>query len=138
MSLSCINFLHLMVSKIWLGQDFIGQGFYSKVKGQIKVTPYCCTPTPRNQYPYKVSTSYTLQLQPGQFLSCCEATSSAAHMVANNTPTAIKGCGIKSIDQGHFLTMAQSSLKKSRIQHYLGIFSSDSRLCVLSNTTYFQ
>ena len=36
-SLPSINFLHLTVSEIWPGQDFIGQG--GKVKGQIKVTP---------------------------------------------------------------------------------------------------
>ena len=29
-------------------------------QGQIKVTPWCCTPTPPNQCPYQVSTSYTL------------------------------------------------------------------------------
>ena len=34
-----INFLHLTVSEIQPGQNFIGQGHYSKVKGQIKVTP---------------------------------------------------------------------------------------------------
>ena len=42
-------------------EDFIGQGHYSKVKGQIKVTPRHCTPTPPNQCPYQVSTSYTLR-----------------------------------------------------------------------------
>ena len=42
-------------------QDFIGQGYYDKVKGQIKVTPWRCTPTPPNQCPYQASTSYTLQ-----------------------------------------------------------------------------
>ena len=61
MSLPNINFLHLTVSEIQPGQDFIGQGHYGKVKGQIKVTPWRCTPTPPNQYPYQVSTSYTLQ-----------------------------------------------------------------------------
>ena len=40
---------------------FIGQGHYSKVKGQIKVTPRRCTPTTPNQCPYQVSTSYTLR-----------------------------------------------------------------------------
>ena len=30
-------------------------------QGQIKVTPSHCTPTPPNQYPYQVSTSYTLR-----------------------------------------------------------------------------
>ena len=34
-----INFLHLTVAKLWPKQDFKGQGHYSKVKGQIKVTP---------------------------------------------------------------------------------------------------
>ena len=38
MSLPRINFLHLAVSKIQPRQDFIGQGHYDKVKGQIKVT----------------------------------------------------------------------------------------------------
>ena len=61
MSLPSINFLHLTVSEIQPGQDFIGQGHYGKVKGQIKVTPWRCTTTPTNQCPYQVSTSYTLQ-----------------------------------------------------------------------------
>ena len=39
MSLQSINFLHITVSEIWPGQDFIGQGHYGKVKGQFKVTP---------------------------------------------------------------------------------------------------
>ena len=38
-SLPNINFLHLTVSEILPGQDFIGQGHYIKVKGQIKVRP---------------------------------------------------------------------------------------------------
>ena len=42
-------------------QDFKVQGHYSKAKGQIKVTPRCCTPTTPNQCPYQVSTSYTLR-----------------------------------------------------------------------------
>ena len=61
MSLPSINFLRLTVSEIYPGQDFIGQGHYGKVKGQIKVTPWRCTPTPPNPYPYQVSTSYTLR-----------------------------------------------------------------------------
>ena len=36
MSLPSINFIHLTVSKIQPGQDFIGQGHYSKVKGQLR------------------------------------------------------------------------------------------------------
>ena len=39
MSLPNINFLYLTVSEIQPRQDFIGQGHYGKVKGQIKVTP---------------------------------------------------------------------------------------------------
>ena len=61
MSLPNINFLHLTVSEIKPGQYFIGQGHYREVKGQIKVRPWRCTPTPPNQYPYQVSTSYTLR-----------------------------------------------------------------------------
>ena len=61
MSLPRINFLHLTVSEIYPGQDFIRQGHYGKVKGQIKVKLWGCTPTNPNQCPYQVSTSYTLQ-----------------------------------------------------------------------------
>ena len=39
MSLPSINFLHLTVAKVYPGKDFIGQGHYSKVEGQIKVRP---------------------------------------------------------------------------------------------------
>ena len=42
-------------------QDFKGQGHNGKVKGQIKVTPWCCTPTTPNQCPYQASSSYTLR-----------------------------------------------------------------------------
>ena len=42
-------------------RDFIVQGLYGKVVGQIKVTPWRCTPTPSNQCPYQVLTTYTLQ-----------------------------------------------------------------------------
>ena len=42
-------------------QDFKGQGHYDKAKGQIKVTPLCCTPTTPNQGLYQESTSYTLR-----------------------------------------------------------------------------
>ena len=41
-------------------KDYIGQGHYSKMKVQIKVTPWCCVPTTPNQYPYQILTSYTL------------------------------------------------------------------------------
>ena len=42
-------------------QDFIGQSHYGEVKGQSKVRPLRCTPTPANQCPYQVSTSYMLR-----------------------------------------------------------------------------
>ena len=53
MPLPTINFLHFTVSEILSGQNFKGQGHYSKVKGQIKVTPWRSTLTTPNQYPYK-------------------------------------------------------------------------------------
>ena len=45
-SLPSFNFLQVMVSKIKPGQDFIGQGHYGKVKGQIKVIMMLYTYTP--------------------------------------------------------------------------------------------
>ena len=39
MSLPSINILYVIVSEIKPGQAFMGQGHYSKVIGQIKVTP---------------------------------------------------------------------------------------------------
>ena len=59
-SLPLIKFLHLMVPEIQPGKDFTVQGHHGKVKGWIKVIPWHCTPTPLNQCPYQVSTSYTL------------------------------------------------------------------------------
>ena len=44
-------------------QDFKGQGHCNKVKGQIKVTPRCCTPTTPNQCLSKHHLCYTLQFQ---------------------------------------------------------------------------
>ena len=60
MSLPSVHLLHLMESKKYPRQDFIGQGHNDKVKGQIKGIPKRCTPTPPNQCPYQVSTCYTL------------------------------------------------------------------------------
>ena len=148
MSLPSINFLHLTVSKIYPGQYFIGQGHYSKVKGQIKVRPWCCTHTPPDQCPYPVSTSYTLRFprySPKKIFKLKVTTarskvkSRSHHDVAhlhnltnvptkyqlptaysfrdtgrtnffssrppthpdtmgeNNTPTALKGCGVKRV-----------------------------------------
>ena len=41
-------------------KDFIGQGHFSKVKGQIKVTPWYCTPTTLTNVPtkYQLPTPY--------------------------------------------------------------------------------
>ena len=61
MPLTSINFLYFTVSEILSGQNFKGQGHNGKVKGQIKVIPWRCTPTTPNQCPYQVSTSYTLR-----------------------------------------------------------------------------
>ena len=61
MSLSSINFLHRTVAEKLPRQDFMGQGHYGKVKGQIKVTPWRCIFTPHNPFLYEVSTSCTLQ-----------------------------------------------------------------------------
>ena len=47
-----------MVSEIQPGQIFKGQGHPSKVKGQMKVTPGHCTPTP----PTNVPTKYQLPI----------------------------------------------------------------------------
>ena len=60
MSLPHINFPYLRVSEIQPGQNFIGQGDYSNVKGKIKVRPWCCTPTPLNNVPtnYQLPTPY--------------------------------------------------------------------------------
>ena len=62
MSVPTINFLQSMVSEILPGQNSKGQGYYSKIKGQIKVTPCHCKPITPKECPYQVSTSYTLQL----------------------------------------------------------------------------
>ena len=45
MSSTCIKILHLTVSEIEPREDCQTHGHYDKVKGQIKVTPRCCTPT---------------------------------------------------------------------------------------------
>ena len=61
MSLPSVNFLHFTVSKILPVQDLKDQGYYSKVKDQIKVTLWHFKPTTPNQCPHQVSTTYTLR-----------------------------------------------------------------------------
>ena len=61
MSLPSMNFLHLTVSEIQSGQDFIGQGHYSKVKlrshhGVAHLHPLTNVPTK-----YQLATPYAFQ-----------------------------------------------------------------------------
>ena len=51
MSLPSINFPHLTLSEIQPWQNFKHQGQNGKVKGQIKITPWCCILKLCNQYP---------------------------------------------------------------------------------------
>ena len=76
-------------------------------QGQIKVTPWRCTPTPPNQCPYQVSTSYTLRFlrySPDKLFPAPahQTANPPAHldtMGENNTLTALKGCGVKNYIQ---------------------------------------
>ena len=63
MSLPSVNFQHLTESKKKPWQYFKTHGHCNKVKGQIRITPWCCTPTTPKQSPYQVLTSYTLRFQ---------------------------------------------------------------------------
>ena len=56
-----VNLLHLPESKKCLSQDFQIQSQYNMAKGQIKITPLCCTPKIPKQCPNHLSISYTLQ-----------------------------------------------------------------------------
>ena len=60
MSLPSINFLHLKVSEIWPRQNFIDQGHYGKIKGQIKVTHDVAHLQPPTNVPtkYQLPTPY--------------------------------------------------------------------------------
>ena len=67
-------------------------------QGQIKVRPWRCTPTHPNQCPYQVSTSYTLQFlrySPDKLFPATHPHTHPDTMGENNTPTALKGCGVK-------------------------------------------
>ena len=61
MFLQSINFLHLTASEIQPGQDFIGQGHYTKVKVKSRSYHDDAHLQPPNQCPYQVSTCYNLQ-----------------------------------------------------------------------------
>ena len=50
-----INLLHLTVSTKYPSQDIKGHGHNRKIKGQIKVTPWHCTPTPPANVPTNIN-----------------------------------------------------------------------------------
>ena len=99
MALPNINFLHLTVSEIQPGQDFIGQGHYGKVKGQNHGQAMTLHTYSPNQCPYQVSTSYTLwflRYSPDKLIPAARPPTHPDTMGEHNTPTALKGCGVKS------------------------------------------
>ena len=115
MSLPSFNFLHLMISKIQPGQIFsyiFRFPRYSPDKiFKLKVT----TPRPkvksRSHYEvahlhpptnvptkFRLPTPYDSKIQPGRIFSGRPTVSPPTHldtMGENNTPTALKGCGVK-------------------------------------------
>ena len=104
MSLWSINFLHLTIAEIWPGQDFQTQGHHSKVKGQIKVTPWYCIPTPLTNVPTKYQLSYASRFLRYSLDKLLAATHPDS-MDENNTLTALKGCGVKIVEKnGQLLT----------------------------------
>ena len=71
-------------------------------QGQIKVRPWCCTPTHPNQCPYQVSTSHTLRFlrySPDKLFPDARPPTHPYKMGENNTSTALKGCGVKTVNQ---------------------------------------
>ena len=68
MSLSRINFIHLMVSEILPGQNFKCQGHFGTIKSQIKVTSWCYTPNPQPMSLASINFQYftVAMIQPGQ------------------------------------------------------------------------
>ena len=95
MSLPSINFLHLTVSKIQPGQDFIGQGHNGKVKSWSDhdvAHLHLLTIVPTK---YQLPTPYGFRdIARTRFFP------PPAHpdtMGENNTPTALKGCGVKMV-----------------------------------------
>ena len=92
-SLPSVNFLPFLVSET-------RRRFYSSRllrQGQIKVTPWRCTPTIPNQCPYQVSTSYTLQFlrhSPDKILQVevTMARSNQGHIMTLHTYTPLPMC----------------------------------------------
>ena len=90
----------------------------SKVKS--RVPPWHCTPTPPDQCPYQVSTSYTLGFL-RYSLDKLFPTARTPFMGENNTPTALKGCGVKmkrKVPVGGFTGLQQLEIKVMPL--YLG------------------
>ena len=81
-------------------RDIAWTSFYrsrSLRQGQIKDRPRRSTPTPPNQCPYRVSTSYTLRFpryRPDKHPPVAHPTHPDT-MGDNNTLTALKGCEVK-------------------------------------------
>ena len=93
MSLPSINFLHLTISKIYPGQDVVCQGHYGKVKSRSHHDDAHLHPLTN------VPTKYQLQTPCGfRDTGWTNSFPPPAHpdtMGENNTPTALKGCGVK-------------------------------------------
>ena len=93
MSLPSINFLHLTVSKIYPGQDFIGQGHYSKVKSRSGHDVAHLHPLTNVPTKYQLPTPYGFR-DTGR-TNFFSPPADPDTMGENNTPTALKGCGVK-------------------------------------------
>ena len=77
---------------------FQTQGHYDKVKGQIKVTPWHCTPAPTNQL-FLLSFNF-LHL----VVSEIQPTHSSGRNGWKQYHTAVNGCGVKTKSNFHPLT----------------------------------
>ena len=108
MSLPSINFLHLTVSKIYPGQDFIGQGHYGKVKSRSHHDVAHLHPLTNVPTKYQLPTPYVSEIQPGQTFSRPpppppfpppEHPPIRTPWVKTVTMTAFKGCGVTEIQK---------------------------------------
>ena len=134
MSLLSVNLLHPMDSKKWLGQDFITHGHCDKVKGKIKVTLQPCTPSPPNQCPFQVSTSYILWFLRFRPANLFPPPTHLKTMGENNTPTAPKGCGAKMT----ILTSLNNVVLSEIFSAYLWVFTKGLRLFSTAFFLYFN
>ena len=148
MSLPSINFLYLTAAEIQPRQYFQTQGHYGNVKGQIRVKPRRCMLTTPNQCPYQVSTSYTFRILRYSLSNLFHASRlpdyAPAHpdtMGENNTPTALKGCGVK-ISNSLNLCILLLMLLRSVYETHLKVILSFAKSCFLclqvSKTSFSQ